>query len=82
MPKKNSLKKKISEANFSNLVSYLLYAYQKKSTEKLLAKSILWAKLDMRILQRLALKGILKRFFTNNKFNVVVQSLFAPFWHF
>ena len=56
MPKKNSLKKKITEANFSNLVSYLLYAYQKKSTEKLLAKSILWAKLDMRILQRLALK--------------------------
>ena len=55
MPKKNSLKK-ITEANFSNLVSYLLYAYQKKSTEKLLAKSILWAKLDMRILQRLALK--------------------------
>ena len=52
---KNSLKK-ITEANFSNLVSYLLYAYQKKSTEKLLAKSILWAKLDMRILQRLALK--------------------------
>ena len=54
MPKKNSLKK-ITEANFSNLVSYLLYAYQKKSTEKLLVKSILWAKLDMRILQRLAL---------------------------
>ena len=49
------LKKKFTEANFSNLVSYLLYAYQKKSTEKLLAKSILWAKLDMRILQRLAL---------------------------
>ena len=48
--------KKITEANFFNLVSYLLYAYQKKSTEKLLAKSILWAKLDMRILQRLALK--------------------------
>ena len=47
--------KKFTEANFSNLVSYLLYAYQKKSTEKLLAKSILWAKLDMRILQRLAL---------------------------
>ena len=40
MPKKNSLKK-ITQANFSNLVSYLLYAYQKKSTEKLLAKSIL-----------------------------------------
>ena len=54
MPKKNSLKK-FTEANFSNLVSYLLYAYQKKSTEKLLAKSILWAKLDMRILQRQAL---------------------------
>ena len=49
-------KKKITEANFSNLVSYLLYAYQKESTDKLLAKSILWAKLDMRILQRLALK--------------------------
>ena len=57
MPKENSLKKKITEANFSNLVSYLLYAYQKRSTEKLLAKSILWAKLDMRILQRLALKS-------------------------
>ena len=56
MPKKNSLKK-ITEANFSNLVSYFLYAYQKKSTEKLLAKSILWAKLDMRILQRLALNS-------------------------
>ena len=53
---KKFVKKKITEANFSNLVSYLLYAYQKKSTEKLLAKSILWAKLDMRILQRLALK--------------------------
>ena len=50
--------KKITQANFSNLVSYLLYAYQKKSTEKLLAKSILWAKLDMRILQRLALNFI------------------------
>ena len=49
------VEKKITEANFSNLVSYLLYAYQKKSTEKLLAKSILWAKLDMRILQRVAL---------------------------
>ena len=57
---KKFVKKKISEANFSNLVSYLLYAYQKKSTEKLLAKSILWAKLDMRILQRLALKYIWK----------------------
>ena len=34
--------KKFTEANFSNLVTYLL--------------SILWAKLDMRILQRLALK--------------------------
>ena len=54
MPKENSLKKKITEANFSNLVSYLLYSYQKKSTEKLLAKSILCEKLDMRILQRLA----------------------------
>ena len=51
------VKKQITEANFSNLVSYLLYAYQKKSTEKLLAKSILWAKLDMRILQRLALNN-------------------------
>ena len=51
------VEKKITEANFSNLVSYLLYAYEKKSTEKkLLAKSILRAKLDMRILQRLALK--------------------------
>ena len=49
------VKKKITEANFSNLVSYLLYAYLKKSTEKLLAKSILWGKLYMRILQRLAL---------------------------
>ena len=55
--KRKVLKKKFTEANFSNLVSYLLYAYQKKSTEKLLAKSILWAKLDMRILQRLALKA-------------------------
>ena len=53
---KKFVKKKITEANFSNLVSYLLYAYRKKSTETLLAKSILWAKLDMRILQRLALK--------------------------
>ena len=52
------LKKKFTEANFSNLVSYLLYAYQKKSTEKLLAKSILWAKRDMRILQRLALNAV------------------------
>ena len=51
------VKKKFTEANFSNLVSYLLYAYQKKSTEKLLAKSILWAKLDKRILQRLALNS-------------------------
>ena len=58
VPKENSLKKKITEANFSNLVSYLLYAYQKKSTEKLLAKSILWAKLDMRILQRVALNCV------------------------
>ena len=48
--------KKITEANFSNLVSNLLYTYLKKSTEKLWAKSILWAKLDMRILQRLVLK--------------------------
>ena len=54
---KKFVKKKITEANFSYLVSYLLYAYQKKSTEKLLAKSILWAKLDMRILQRLALNN-------------------------
>ena len=53
--------KKFTEANFSNLVSYLLYAYQKKSTEKLLAKSILWTKLDMRILQRLALNFKLKK---------------------
>ena len=51
--------KKITEANFSNLVSDLLYTYLKKSTEKLWAKSILWAKLDMRILQRLALKVLL-----------------------
>ena len=49
-------KKKFTEANFSNLVSYLLYAYKKKSTENLSAKSIFWAKLDMRILRRLALK--------------------------
>jgi len=55
--RKKILKKKFTEANFSSLVSYLLYAYQKKSTEKLLAKSILWAKLDMRILQRLALNN-------------------------
>ena len=54
--RKKIILKKITEANFSNLVSYLLYAYLKKSTEKLLAKSILWAKLDMRILRRLALK--------------------------
>ena len=53
-PKENSLKK-FAEANFSNLVPYLLYTYSKKSTEKLWGKSILWAKLDMRILQRLAL---------------------------
>ena len=33
-PKENSLKK-FTEANFSNLVSYLLYTYEKKSTEKL-----------------------------------------------
>ena len=45
------VKKKITEASFSNLVSNLLYTYLKKSTEKLWAKSILWAKLDMRILQ-------------------------------
>ena len=31
------LKKKFTEANFSNLVPYLLYAYQKKSAGKLLA---------------------------------------------
>ena len=48
--------KKFTESNFSNLVSYLLYTYWKKSTEKLWAKSILCVKLDMRILQRLALK--------------------------
>ena len=48
--------KKVTEANFSKLVSYLLYTYLKESTEKLGAKSILWAKLEMRILQRLALK--------------------------
>ena len=53
--RKKIILKKFTGANFSNLVSYLLYAYEKKSTEKLLAKSILWAKLDMRILQRLAL---------------------------
>ena len=64
MPKKNSLKK-VTEANFSYLVSYLLYAYQKKSTKKILAKSILWAKLDMRILQRLALKTSLVSFHVN-----------------
>ena len=58
--RKKILKKKITEANFSNLVSYLLYAYQKKSTEKLLAKSILWAKVDMRILQRLALNSVVQ----------------------
>ena len=34
-PKENSLQKNFTEANFSNLVSYLLYAYQKKSAEKL-----------------------------------------------
>ena len=62
------VKKKITEANFSNLVSYLLYAYQKKSTEKLLAKSILWAKLDMRILQRVALKGKRYLFFAYDKY--------------
>ena len=33
-PKENSLKK-FTEANFSNLVSYLLYTYEKKSTERL-----------------------------------------------
>ena len=37
----------------------MLYTYLKKSTEKLRAKSFLWAKLDMRILQRLALKYVL-----------------------
>ena len=40
--------KKFTEASFSNLVSYFLYAK---------AKPILWAKLDMRILQRMALKS-------------------------
>ena len=58
VPKENSLKKKIIEANFSKLIPYMLYTYWKKSTEKLWAKSILilWPKLDMRILQRSALK--------------------------
>ena len=39
-PKEN-WSKKITEANFSSLVSDLLYTYLKKSTEKLWAKSIL-----------------------------------------
>ena len=56
--------KKFTEANFSKLVSCLLYTYSKKSTEKLRAKSILWVKLDMRILQRLAL---------NYKININVE---------
>ena len=55
--------KKITEANFSNLVSDLLYTYLKKSTEKLWAKSILCAKLDMRILQRLALNTHVQIFY-------------------
>ena len=38
--KENSLKKKkkITGANFSNLVSYLLCAYYKKSTEKIMSE--------------------------------------------
>ena len=60
-PRKKIRQKKFTEANFSNLVTYLLYTYWKKSTEKLWAKSILWAKLDMRILQRLALNKRTKK---------------------
>ena len=56
--RKKIREKKFTEATFSNLVSYLLHTYQKKSTEKLGAKSILWAKLDMRISQRRALNCV------------------------
>ena len=71
--------KKITEANFSNLVSDLLYTYLKKSTEKLRAKSILWAKLDMRILQRLALKT--QAYDSNSHFSHVhehTEKIFGP----
>ena len=64
VPKENWPKKRVTEANFCKLVSYLLYTYLKESTEKLGAKSILWAKVNMRILQRLALK---KTFFNVRK---------------
>ena len=64
--------KKFTEANFSNLVTYLLYTYLKKSTEKLWAKSILWPKLDMRILQRLALNGCEKRHFERQNLRLIV----------
>ena len=49
-PKENSLKK-FTEANFCNLVSYLLYTYLQNVYRK-----IMWAKLDVRILQSLALQ--------------------------
>ena len=47
----------LREENFSNLVSYLCYTYYKTVHEKIWEKPILWPRIDMRILQRLALKS-------------------------
>ena len=53
------LVKKNYRSEFLQSSFILLYTILKKSTEKLWAKSILWAKLDMRILQRLALNIVI-----------------------
>ena len=44
VPKENWSKKKFTEANFSKLVSYLLYTYLKKSTEKKMSEIYFLAK--------------------------------------
>ena len=57
-PKANSLKKMYGSEFLQSSFIFVIYLL-KEVYRKIMRKSILWAKLDMRILQRLALNRII-----------------------